>query len=646
MIFSALLRLAIFLAEIFTAVYPGHLASAAKPFAAGPTDPGEVQAFVDPLVMDLMSKYHVPGGAVILVKDGEILYANGYGYADLERKISASAEKTVFRVGSISKLFTWTAVMQLVEQGKLDLNQDVNLYLSDFQIPATFAEPITLSHLMTHTAGFEDDIVNGAVFVSEAEYQPLDEFLSRKMPARIFPPGQVVAYSNYGAALAGEIVSEVSGEPFEQYIQNQILRPLAMHHSSFLQPLPEELARDAAVGYDRDGEGNPRPNPFEFIQLLPAGALSATAKDIGHFMIAHLQDGRYGQGRILKPESAQNMRRQHYVFHPSLPGTTLGFAEAHRNNISMVFHPGTTDLSASLMALLPEQHVGIFMTFNSYISTSTRLNLLSTLLDHYYPGSEPQETYPHTDFSERATSFTGSYLSTQRAETNWGKLAASLMNRVFVVANSDGTLTVDAFKGNDGNPKRWVEISPLLFQEVNGQSLLAFQVNAWGQITAMAYGDQPVVAFQKLTWYQDPNNQVVALGLALVFLLGTIVAWLLGALLRLVRRSAKLSSLERRARFLAACVILLILIIVGLIISVLAGDESMIQFGYPSALTIAGVLGFIVGVGIIACLFCAIILWKQPARDLMSGLHYTLVVTAALYFVWYLNEVNLLVIPF
>jgi len=156
-------------------------------------------------VMDLMSKYHVPGGAVILVKDGEILYANGYGYADLERKISASAGKTVFRVGSISKLFTWTAVMQLVEQGRLDLNQDVNLYLSDFQIPATFAEPITLSHLMTHTAGFEDDIVNGAVFVSEAEYQPLDEFLSRKMPARIFPPGQVVAYSNYGAALAGEL---------------------------------------------------------------------------------------------------------------------------------------------------------------------------------------------------------------------------------------------------------------------------------------------------------------------------------------------------------------------------------------------------------------------------------------------------------
>lgn len=608
----------------------------------GLTDPKELEAFLDPLVAELMEANHIPGAAIAVVKDGQIFLAKGYGYADLERGTPATADTTIFRMGSISKIFTWTAVMQLVEQGKLDLNADVNTYLSHFQIPATFGQPITLAQLMTHTAGFEDQITDGAIYVSADTYQPLQDFLAEKMPARIFPPGQVIAYSNYGAALAGEIVAEVSGESFEQYVANNILEPLGMDHSTFLQPLPPNMIQESSIGYDIDDSGLPHAGSFEFIQVQPAGALSATATDMAHFMIAHLQDGRLGDERILQPASAQDMRRQHYAFHPQLPGMTRGFAEAYHNNIHWVFHPGTTDLSSSLLALLPDQNVGIFMTFNSYISTPPRLAFVNALLDHYYPAPVTPAVSTPADFSQRAASFTGNYLTSRRAETNIDKLISPL-SQVSVTSNPDDTLTVEAFRDSNGVPIRWVEVAPLVFQQVGGQSLLAFSSDSQGRITAMFSGDQPNLIFQKLAWYENPQIHLAGLGLALLIFIATLLIWPVDGLLRLLRRkSSSFTLLERWGRFLAGGVILLNLVIIGLVASVLAGDDSVMQLGYPIGFTVAGILALVSGVGAIALLASAVGVWRQRAWGTIARLHYTLVAISALYFIWYLTEVNIL----
>jgi CubicO group peptidase (beta-lactamase class C family) len=608
----------------------------------GPTDPDEFETFLDPLVAELMDANHIPGAAITVVKDGQIFFAKGYGYADVERGTPATAD-TIFRTGSLSKVFTWTAVMQLVEQGKLDLNTDVNTYLTHFQIPPTFGQPITLAHLMTHTAGFEDQITDGAIYVSADAYQPLKDFLTEKIPARIFPPGQVVAYSNYGAALAGEIVAEVSGEPFEQYVANHILEPLGMDHSTFLQPLPSGMNQNAAVGYDIDDKGVPHAGSFEFIQVQPAGALSATATDVAHFMIAHLQNGQFGDIRILQPSSAQDMRRQHYAFNPQLPGMTRGFAEAYQNNIHFVFHPGSLERSSSLLALLPDQNIGIFMTFNSYISPSPRVALVNAMLDQYYPAPTQPAVSPPADFSQRAESFTGSYLVSRRAETNFEKITALLRYRVSVVSNPDSTLTIDAFRDNGGVPKRWVEISRLLFQEVGGQSLLAFSADAQDRITAMSYGDQPNLLFQKLAWYEDPQIHLIGLGLSLLIFVVTLILWSLGGLLRLVRRKpVSRIPLERWVRFVAGGVILLNLVIIGLVIYVLAGDEAALQLSYPVEFTVAGILALVSSAGVIGLLACAIGVWRKQAWGIIARLHYTLVAVAALYFIWYLNTVNVL----
>jgi CubicO group peptidase (beta-lactamase class C family) len=628
------------LEQAVNAALPRSEADAPAVIQNGPSDPEEFEAFLDPLVTDLMNANHIPGGAIAVVKDGQVFFAKGYGYADLERGVAATADTTIFRTGSISKVFTWTAVMQLVEQGKLDLNTDVNTYLTAFQIPDTFAEPITLAQLMTHTAGFEDQLTDGAMYAPVSSYQSLQGFLIDKMPARIFPPGQVVAYSNYGASLAGEIVAEVSGESFEQYITNHILAPLGMNHSTFLQPLPSGMIQDAAVSYHVDENGLPDAGSFEFVQTQPAGALSATATDMAYFMIAHLQDGRLGDERILQPDSAQDMRRQYYTFNPQLPGMTRGFAEAYRNNIQFVIHSGTTDLTSSLLTLLPDENVGIFMTFNSYISTPSRLALMNAVLDHYYPAPTPPMVNPPADFSQRAASFTGSYLSSRRAETNIEKMVSPL-SQVSVASNPDGTLTVDAFRDSNGVPIRWVEVTPLVFREVGGQSLLAFSTDAQGKVTTMFSGDQPILLFQKLAWYENPRIHLAGLGVALLIFVVTALSWSMAGLLRLVRRKpVSRTPLERWGRYLAGGLIVVNLMIIGFIVSVLVGDDSAMQLGYPTGFTIAGALALVSGAGTIVLLASVVGVWRQKAWGIVARLYYTLVITAAMYFIWYLIEVN------
>src|SRR5215217_2837591 len=211
-------------------VVPGRNVSTAPSQQQGPTDPAEMEAFLDKELAREMEKHHIAGAAVSVVKDGELFFAKGYGYADLENKIPVDPERTVFRIGSVGKVFTWTAVMQLVEQGKLDLDEDINTYL-DFRIPDTYPQPITLKDLMTHTSGFEERLLES--LVSDADDQvSTREWLISNMPARARPPGDIASYSNYNAMLAGYIVGQGSGQPYDQYIQEHILNPLGMVHST------------------------------------------------------------------------------------------------------------------------------------------------------------------------------------------------------------------------------------------------------------------------------------------------------------------------------------------------------------------------------------------------------------------------------
>lgn len=307
----------------------------------------DVEAFLDGIVPLQLEREDVAGATISIVKDGKILFAKGYGYADVKNKKPVSPEETLFRPGSVSKLFTWTAVMQMSEQGKLDLDRDINEYL-DFKIPEAFGQPITLKNILTHTAGFEEQVKD--LFAPDKSSPNLGEYVKTHIPQRIFPPGTTPAYSNYATTLAGYIVERVSGQPFDDYIEQNIFKPLGMTRSSFRQPLPPELAPLMSSGYMLASD---EAKPFETIGPFPAGSMSSTATDMSKFMLAHLQEGRLGEGQILRPETARLMHSRLFAIDPAANAMCYGFYEESRNGRRIIGHGGDTVLFHSDLHLLP-----------------------------------------------------------------------------------------------------------------------------------------------------------------------------------------------------------------------------------------------------------------------------------------------------
>src|SRR4051794_37659313 len=286
---------------------------------ARPLTAEDVNSWLDGFIPYAIARGDIPGGVVVVVKDGQVLTERGYGYSNVAKKTKVDPKNTLFRPGSISKLFTWTALMQQVEQGKVDLNADVNKYI-DFKIPPYQGKPVRVIDLMTHTPGFEE-AVKDLITLNEKDAVPFDALLKRWVPNRIYAPGTTPAYSNYGASLAGYIVQRVSGEPFDAYVARHIFAPLGMQHATFTQPLPAGLKPLMSEGYV---SGKDKPYGYEFVSAAPAGSLAATGEDMGRFMIAHLQNGEYNGQRILQPATAQLMHSRANTPFPHLDGMAHG----------------------------------------------------------------------------------------------------------------------------------------------------------------------------------------------------------------------------------------------------------------------------------------------------------------------------------
>ncbi len=399
----------------------------------------DLEAYLDGLVPDQLARDNIAGAAISVVKDGKVLLAKGYGFADAEKRTPVSPGATLFRPGSISKLFTWTSVMQLVEQNKLHLDKDVNGYL-DFKIPPAFGQPITLKNIMTHTAGFEETAKD--LFVADAQHMyPLDLYLKNHVPERIFPPGVVPAYSNYATAMAGYIVQRVSGEPFERYVAEHILKPLDMQRTTFVQPLPENLKPLMSSGYVQASQ---KPKPFEFVEAYPAGSVATTAQDMANFMIAHLQDGRFGDVQILRPETARLMHARLFGSDDRLNAMAHGFYEETRNGHRIIGHGGDTVLFHSDLHLIPDLGVGFFVSYNSAGKggVSDRAMLFHGFLDRYYPYTPPPGQKV-AGTKAHAAEVAGMYKTSRRFESSFMRVTTPL-GEVKVDAGSDGSITSDA----------------------------------------------------------------------------------------------------------------------------------------------------------------------------------------------------------
>ena len=624
------------------AAQPGEL-DAYSAYQGGPTDPEELETFVDAFFAEQMEISHLPGAVFVLVKDGEILLAKGYGYADLERLRPVVPDETIFLPGSVSKLLTALTVMQLVEQGKLDLRRDVNTYLDHFQIPDTYPEPVTVGDLLTHTAGFDERVFGSAVSTPE-ELLPLGQYLARNIPARTMPSGDNASYCNHCYALAGYLVEKITGTPWEQYVDENILLPLEMSHSTVQQPPPSDWEAERAVGYVyAGGEYVPAPDPL--MNIGPAGALYATATDMAHFLIAQLQQGRYGEARILREETFKDVHERGFRSHPRLRAYTYGgFSLFSSHGIRVLSKGGDIGGFSSLLVLLPDQDIGFFTSFNAAIDpfagTEPRGELLTQFLDHYYP---VQEQPVESRMSANLARVSGNYRWNRLSRTTVEKALNPISMLQFrVVPSDDGTLRVSSALPLIA-PATYAEVEHLLFRQVDGNDYIAFREDEAGRITHMfgRISEEPAT-FEKVAWYEKDTVQLGLMAcLVLAFL--SVLAWPVASLVRRMRRrQVHESRLTRLARRLAMMVgILNLLFMAGFAVALMQGLAGALPFPPPwfVALLVLPILTTFLS---ITLLFLAILAWRDRYWSLEGRVHYSLVTLAALAFVWLANYWNLL----
>lgn len=596
-------------------------------------NPKITEAFVDGLVVPLMKNHNSPSGTVAIVKGGEVVFAKGYGYQDVENHILVDPATTLFRPGSVSKLFTWVAVMQMVEQGKLDLDADVNKYLKTFQIKDTYpGQPVTMRHIMTHSTGFEDGGLGYLIIDDPARIMPLVEAMKIYQPIRVNPPGKQTAYSNYATAVAGLIVANLSELEFTAYVQKNIFDVLGMASSSFVEPLPENLNKNMALTYAFEG-GKYVEKPFEIISnFSPAGALSSTSLDMVKLAQAMLNGGEYNGGRILKPETVTQMLTRNFSHDDRLMGMALGFYETEYNGLRFVGHGGDTSYFHSELIIDQQNDLAYFVSFGGNGGRVARSAFKKSFYDSFY-GTEKTITTPPSDFAERADKYAGTYLFWR---SNFSSLEKTLMllSGLSVQVTADNTLAVAL----GGKIAQYAEIDKNLFQYIYGTEKLAFQENDKGEITGFVLDGLPFMSTFKASFYYTSGFNYGFLGLSLLVFVGVMLR--LAYQWSSYKAQSGADKKAARAAIIAAAINLTSIVMLA-IVMIAVGDQMFSEIpGVFKAWLILPIMAFLAGLNI---LYHAVSVWRNKlCQGRWARIRYTIVTFCALFMCWFYYFWNIL----
>jgi CubicO group peptidase (beta-lactamase class C family) len=626
-----------------TAPNGSHAAPPAPGGSVPPGTPGSIGAravasFVDSLFAAQMERQHIPGAAIVIVQDGKVVLRKGYGVADVRTRRPVSPESTLFAVGSLSKLITATAVLQLRDRGLLDLDTDVNRYLRRFELREQYGQPVTLRHLLTHTAGFDRRYI-GIAAASAQDIVPLDEFLAARMPPRVRPPGEMYLYSDYGMALAGHVVELRSGMPYARYVREHILQPLGMVQSSFE---PQALDSDRLAGGYRYANGEYVERTHAFVNASPSGALVTTADDMGRFLLAQLGHGDSGGARVLADSTLREMQSRHFSPHPKLPGVAYAYHEDHYYGHRALRHDGWMSGVASLIYIIPDRRVGLFAVFTGDGEDEMVWELIKLLHEHDRPVVKvPAPQRSIAGFEQRAPSVVGSYRKLQYALRGIEHSANVLLaQRITVSRNADGTLTLDRPSG----AVRLVEVEPDVYQWSNGYGYVVFQRNDGGDVERLFMHQE---IYRRLAWYETPESLRRA-GLAFLVIFAS--APLIWAVAAFVRRYREPGSLPGPARLGLAIGVLLcagnVAFMVGMVPAFANTTVQELALGLPRSITVLLELPRLTTILALAALGAAAVAWRRSSWSALTRLHYSLVVLAGLAYIPFLLHLGLLSIPF
>lgn len=432
-----------------------------------------IENLVDKVIKNDMEKLHIPGAAVVITKDEEVIFSKGYGYADLENEIPVNPEKTIFRVGSLTKSLTATAAMQLVEEQRFELDKDINQYLKSYKISNFDNKPITLHHLLTHTAGLDEaiykrDSLSKENVLSSTEY--LKYYVTKQRP--ICESGELFQYSNVGSGLIGNLIEEQMGQTLNEYMNRNIFNSLEMSSASLQLPLGN---KDLAKSYIYHNN-NYKKIPYSYISLPGGGGMSSTATDFAKYMIMHMNSGKYQRKQILHPDLVRQMHQKNFASHPNMYGIGYGFFRSELNGLPILWANGGIDGFVSKMVLIPSERIGIFVVINNgQCGMEMSHNVIQVIADKFWKGDKKNFSYiPNESIEE----LEGIYELTLSPKHGFGKWIEFLGDfKYSVIAESNSVIKVKGVFQNEGQrplEKHFIQISPLLFQEIDGVEQIHF----------------------------------------------------------------------------------------------------------------------------------------------------------------------------
>jgi len=625
-----------------------------------PFDPAELESFLDAYLAEQMNTYHIPGVAITFVKNGDVCFSKGYGYANIENQVPFDPEHTLLTTASLGKAFTAIGVLQLNERSVIDLHEDVRPFFTEFDLQTRFDEPLTFANLLTHTDGFEARMI-GVAAKTQADLLPLGELIETYTPTQLYPPGTYMTYGDFPANLAGYLTQEISGVRFEQYMADNILVPLGMESSTFDQHLSDEMFNRLAIGYEYQG-GHQEPIPFLYIRYAPQGGLRTTAENMNHFMLALLNGGEYNGVRIMDEETVQKMFTQQFSPDSRMAGITYGLFEHFHNGQRVLLRDGDGVGTRSRMVLLPDQDMGFFISYNSGES-SLRLDIVNEIIDRYFPSENSSAPIPMDGYEDRADMFVGTYRPLQADVTTFGKSMYFFSQSVEVAATDEGYLSItptgmggeqSSVMGGFEGTSLWEEVEPLYFERVVGYGQLSFVQDEAGKVVQMISGQGYHSTFAKLPWYESQSFQIVLIELCAVLIvsmfLSTFVTAPLGALIWKIRKQAP----EENNSWVAVLALIWSALTSGML-----GLFLFRAIGVLYAIdTVAGMPNFVWGangeiISALNSIYLPVLLsfplpifvglaWGNQWWKVSSRVHYTLVTLAVMAVIWWAHYWNLL----
>ncbi len=584
-----------------------------------------------------------PGAAVAIVQGDRVLLSKGYGVADLATRARATDE-TVFRVGSLSKPFTATAIMQLVESGRLKLDAPVNRYLHDMQVPSAFGRPVTILDLATHTAGF-DVRLEGTAAATDQEVQPLGTYLRANLPPQVRPPGQMLSYSNHGYALLGHVVEQVTGQAFEGYMADRLFAPLGMRRSSFR--LSRNVERIAATGYEPSASGF-RPSAPVHPRIYPAAGLNTTARDMTRFLIAHLNGGAAGDARILSEASVEGMQRQAFAQSSDVPGVALGFFENVTRGEPALVHAGGIRGFMSGLCLWPRYRLGLFVANNGYSGALVQA-FVAAFVERYFPRAAVAARRYAAESVPDLEAFEGAYRAASMTRGSYEKAAALFGGDVVIRAAGGYRPHLDF----GGDP--FVRTGRLEFRLDRGDEPLAFRQDGRRRVSLLVT-DNPLLGcevFEKLPWYETARWHRELLTLFCAAFLSVVLAPLGRPLRRLAAPrlgsliadwtpgpSAPKGTWARVLLYLVAGLDLLFLLL--LVVAYRLARDTGVLYGIPRLARFDLALSAGAALLALALPVCAWQAWRRGYWSTAGRVHYTACAAAAVAFVPFLRYWNLL----